>query len=119
MVAGITRIGIKAFVESVRLQTLNRQGLQQLQVDVHFLRPQLRRSGPEHSLIFKGCHVGARMCRRVYGVLFEERQLLHILLRGRLFSSVLICGCCHLWVLSKVGGVTLFFSVVACMVHGE
>lgn len=41
--AGITRIGIKSFVESVRLQTLNRQGLQQLQVDVHFLRPQLRR----------------------------------------------------------------------------
>lgn len=45
--AGITRIGIKSFVETVRLQTLNRQGLQQLQVDVHFLRPQLRRSATE------------------------------------------------------------------------
>ena len=36
-------MGLKAFVELVRLQTLNRQGLQQLQVDVHCLRPQLRR----------------------------------------------------------------------------
>ena len=45
MCAGITRVALKAFVELVRLQTLSRQGLQQLQVDVHFLRPQLRRYG--------------------------------------------------------------------------
>ncbi|EIE21455.1 hypothetical protein COCSUDRAFT_66895 [Coccomyxa subellipsoidea C-169] len=53
VLAGITRIGIKSFVESVRLQTLNRQGLQQLQVDVHFLRPQLRRyaQGPEGAVV--------------------------------------------------------------------
>ena len=31
-------------MECIRLQTLNRQALQQIQVDVHFLRPQLRRS---------------------------------------------------------------------------
>ena len=42
--AGITRIGVKGLVECIRLQTLNRQALQQIQVDVHFLRPQLRRS---------------------------------------------------------------------------
>ena len=44
--AGITRVALKAWVELVRLQTLGRQGLQQLQVDVHFLRPQLRRCAP-------------------------------------------------------------------------
>lgn len=43
MCLGITRVGMKSFVETVRLQTLGRQSLQQLQVDVHFLRPQLRR----------------------------------------------------------------------------
>lgn len=32
-------------MESIRLQTLNRQALQQVQVDVHHLRPQLRRCG--------------------------------------------------------------------------
>ena len=43
MLAGITRIGVKGLVECIRLQTLNRQALQQIQVDVHYLRPQLRR----------------------------------------------------------------------------
>ena len=41
--AGISRVGLKSFVESVRLQTLSRAGLQQLQLDVHYLRPLLRR----------------------------------------------------------------------------
>ena len=36
-------MGLKSLVEGVRLQTLGRAGLQQLQVDVHFLRPHLRR----------------------------------------------------------------------------
>ena len=34
---------MKGLVECIRLQTLNRQALQQIQVDVQFLRPQLRR----------------------------------------------------------------------------
>ena len=42
--AGISRVGLKSLVESVRLQTLSRAGLQQLQLDVHYLRPLLRRS---------------------------------------------------------------------------
>ena len=41
--AGITTVGVKGLVECIRLQTLNRQALQQIQVDVHYLRPQLRR----------------------------------------------------------------------------
>lgn len=41
--AGISRVGLKSLVESVRLQTLSRAGLQQLQLDVHYLRPLLRR----------------------------------------------------------------------------
>ena len=45
MCAGVARAGLKSFVELVRLQTLSRQGLQQLQVDVHFLREHLRRCG--------------------------------------------------------------------------
>jgi hypothetical protein len=44
--AGIARAGLKSLVEGVRLQTLGRAGLQQLQVDVHFLRPHLRRRVP-------------------------------------------------------------------------
>lgn len=63
MFAGITRIGIKSFVESVRLQTLNRQGLQQLQVDVHFLRPQLRRLCPLQYLIFRNLTWGLRYAK--------------------------------------------------------
>ena len=43
VITGITRIGVKGLVECTRLQTLNRQALQQVQVDVHYLRPQLRR----------------------------------------------------------------------------
>eukprot|EP00873_Tetraselmis_striata_P039057 jgi/Tetstr1/459321/TSEL_004716.t1 len=43
VLAAITRVGIKSLVECVRLLTLSRAGLQQLQLDVHFLRPQLRR----------------------------------------------------------------------------
>ena len=42
-VAGMVRSGLKSLCEGVRLQTLGRAGLQQLQVDVHYLRPQLRR----------------------------------------------------------------------------
>ncbi len=41
--AGISRVGLKSLVESVRLQTLSRAGLQQLQLDEHYLRPLLRR----------------------------------------------------------------------------
>ena len=41
--AAVTCAGLKSLVETVRLQTLNRAGMQQLQLDVHFLRPSLRR----------------------------------------------------------------------------
>ena len=40
---GITKVALKAFVEGVRLQTLGRTGLQQIQLDVHFLRQHLGR----------------------------------------------------------------------------
>lgn len=43
LVAGISRVGLKSLVESVRLQTLSRAGLQQLQLDAHYLRPLLHR----------------------------------------------------------------------------
>lgn len=43
ILAAIAQVGLKSWVEYVRLQTLGRAGLQQLQLDVHFLRPQLRR----------------------------------------------------------------------------
>ena len=42
--AAIVRSGLKSMVECVRLVTLGRAGLQQLQVDVHYLRSRLRRS---------------------------------------------------------------------------
>lgn len=41
--AAVTCTGLKSLVETVRLQTLSRAGMQQLQLDVHFLRPALRR----------------------------------------------------------------------------
>lgn len=41
--AGIVRLCVKSLVECVRLQTLSRAGLQQLQLDVHYLRPLLQR----------------------------------------------------------------------------
>ena len=34
-------IGLKSLVECMRLQTLGRPGLQQLQLDCHYLRPRL------------------------------------------------------------------------------
>ena len=37
-------MGLKSLVESLRMQTLRRAGLQQIQLDVHYLRPKLRRS---------------------------------------------------------------------------
>eukprot|EP00884_Botryococcus_braunii_P014906 jgi/Botrbrau1/23416/Bobra.0051s0059.1 len=43
ILAGIARIGLKSWVEGIRLQTLGRAGLQQIQVDCHFLQPHLRR----------------------------------------------------------------------------
>ncbi|KAK9806582.1 hypothetical protein WJX73_004732 [Symbiochloris irregularis] len=53
ILAAVTCAGLKAFVEMVRLQTLNRAGMQQLQLDVHYLRPFLRRhaSGAEGAAI--------------------------------------------------------------------
>ncbi|KAK9813244.1 hypothetical protein WJX72_011382 [[Myrmecia] bisecta] len=54
ILAGITRVGLKSLVEGVRLQTLSRAGLQQLQLDVHYLRPLLRRfaQGSEGTIIY-------------------------------------------------------------------
>jgi hypothetical protein len=43
VLSAVARVGVKSLVECVRLQTVSRAGLQQLQLDVHFLRPQLRR----------------------------------------------------------------------------
>lgn len=68
-------MALKAWVELVRLQTLGRQGLQQLQVDVHFLRPQLRRCAPACSL----------------GDVFDPNsQLWHACRPGRLESEVML-----------------------------
>ena len=44
VLAGVARLGLKSMVEGVRLQTLGRAGLQQLQLDVHYLRQPLSRS---------------------------------------------------------------------------
>ena len=41
--AGILKVGLKSLVEDVRCRTLGRPALQQLQLDVYFLRPLLRR----------------------------------------------------------------------------
>ncbi len=41
--AAIIGVGLKSLVECIRLQTLGRAGLQQLQLDAHYLRPRLRR----------------------------------------------------------------------------
>ncbi|GAX77837.1 hypothetical protein CEUSTIGMA_g5279.t1 [Chlamydomonas eustigma] len=43
ILAAITGIGLKSLVECVRLATLGRAGLQQLQLDCHSLKPPLRR----------------------------------------------------------------------------
>lgn len=43
ILAAITGIGLKSLVECVRLVALGRAGLQQLQLDCHYLRPPLRR----------------------------------------------------------------------------
>mmetsp|Transcript_2658 Transcript_2658/g.5884 ORF Transcript_2658/g.5884 Transcript_2658/m.5884 type:complete len:253 (-) Transcript_2658:160-918(-) len=43
ILAAIIGVGLKSLVECVRLQTLGRAGLQQLQLDCHYLRPTLRR----------------------------------------------------------------------------
>eukprot|EP01025_Chloroclados_australasicus_P039364 TRINITY_DN4071_c0_g1_i1.p1 TRINITY_DN4071_c0_g1~~TRINITY_DN4071_c0_g1_i1.p1 ORF type:complete len:949 (-),score=156.60 TRINITY_DN4071_c0_g1_i1:429-3209(-) len=49
ILASMSSLGLKSLVECIRLQTMGRQGLQQLQVDVYYLRPALRRfmSGSE------------------------------------------------------------------------
>mmetsp|Transcript_18627 Transcript_18627/g.47206 ORF Transcript_18627/g.47206 Transcript_18627/m.47206 type:complete len:953 (-) Transcript_18627:187-3045(-) len=43
ILGAIAGIGLKSLVECIRLQTLGRAGLQQLQLDCHYLRPLLRR----------------------------------------------------------------------------
>ncbi|KAK9817324.1 hypothetical protein WJX74_004288 [Apatococcus lobatus] len=43
VLAGVARLGLKSMVEGARLQTLGRAGLQQLQLDVHYLRQPLSR----------------------------------------------------------------------------
>ena len=41
--AGILKVGLKSLVEDVRLATLSRPALHQAQLDIHYLRPALRR----------------------------------------------------------------------------
>mmetsp|Transcript_22138 Transcript_22138/g.37821 ORF Transcript_22138/g.37821 Transcript_22138/m.37821 type:complete len:244 (-) Transcript_22138:217-948(-) len=43
LLGSIAGVGLKSLVECIRLQTLGRAGLQQLQLDCHYLRPLLRR----------------------------------------------------------------------------
>lgn len=43
VMSAIMGVGLKSLVECVRLHTLGRAGLQQLQLDMHYLRPLLRR----------------------------------------------------------------------------
>lgn len=49
ILASITGVGLKSLVESIRMETLGRAGLQQLQLDVYYLRPLVRQysRGPE------------------------------------------------------------------------
>eukprot|EP00891_Asterochloris_glomerata_P001742 jgi/Astpho2/1742/Aster-04163 len=57
ILAGIVKVGLKSLVECIRLQTLGRQGLQQLQLDAQYLRHLLKRyaqgqeAGPIHQLL--------------------------------------------------------------------
>ncbi|KAG2495102.1 hypothetical protein HYH03_006712 [Edaphochlamys debaryana] len=44
ILAAVASVALKSLLESIRLETLGRAGLQQLQLDVAFLRPALRRS---------------------------------------------------------------------------
>ena len=41
--AGILKVGLKSLVEDLRLATLSRPALHQAQLDIHHLRPALRR----------------------------------------------------------------------------
>lgn len=43
ILGAVISVGLKSLVECIRLQTLGRAGLQQLQLDVQYLRPLLRR----------------------------------------------------------------------------
>lgn len=43
LLAAVAGAGLKSWVECIRLQTLGRAGLQQLQLDIHYLRPLLRK----------------------------------------------------------------------------
>lgn len=53
LLAAIAGVGLKSLVECIRLQTLGRAGLQQLQLDCHYLRPLLRRftGGPSSAVV--------------------------------------------------------------------
>ncbi|GMH43701.1 hypothetical protein BSKO_11623 [Bryopsis sp. KO-2023] len=53
ILAAIMGVGLKSLVECIRLETLGRAGLQQLQLDVSYLRPLVRRyaRGPEGATI--------------------------------------------------------------------
>ncbi|KAL5254697.1 hypothetical protein ACHWQZ_G014210 [Mnemiopsis leidyi] len=51
ILTGIIKIGLKAFLESVRLRTFGKYGLQQVQVDVYYLREYLWRFVEEERLL--------------------------------------------------------------------
>lgn len=42
MVTTIVKLALKSLQEFVRLQTFNRSGFQQIQLDIHFLRSSLK-----------------------------------------------------------------------------
>ena len=51
ILGGVTKILLKSFVEAIRLETLSAAGFKQLQVDIAFLRPKLRRFSDDDAAI--------------------------------------------------------------------
>ena len=51
ILGGVTKILLKSFLEAIRLETLSAAGFKQLQVDIAFLRPKLRRFSDDDAAI--------------------------------------------------------------------
>ena len=80
---------MKSLAESVRLQTLSRAGLQQLQLDVHYLRPLLRRSANLSPSLQATFHVLALHWNEC--VILNVYARLHALVYVTMYRSHSIC----------------------------
>lgn len=63
MVTTIVKLSLKSLQEFVRLQTFNRSGFQQIQLDIHFLRSSLKDIAEDEAAVdflldeVRGCFV--------------------------------------------------------------